>query len=86
MDGFPPLGPLRQQLRGGKLSFSIWQSGIFTGASSGNNAIAYIGSTPIPAPFVYNYDLGASPTITTNKYAAGVNVFYIANTVHDFTV
>jgi extracellular elastinolytic metalloproteinase len=57
--------------------------------TSGNNAYAYIGSTPAsqsaPGQFIYNYTIGAGPTTTAQKNAAVVNVFYVVNTIHDIT-
>jgi extracellular elastinolytic metalloproteinase len=64
-----------------------------TTSTSGNNAVAYTGSTSITTSqtnptniynYVYNPDIGA--TVGTNPDAARVNVFYIINMLHDLTV
>ncbi|CAE6466085.1 unnamed protein product [Rhizoctonia solani] len=63
-----------------------------TTSTSGNNVLAYTGSTSITTSqtsptniynYVYNPDIGA--TEGTNPDAARVNVFYIINMLHDLT-
>ncbi|KAH9167272.1 Fungalysin metallopeptidase-domain-containing protein [Lactarius sanguifluus] len=61
-----------------------------TTVTAGNNVFAAKGSpaTPQTSPvlnFIYDYNFGQAPTTTTNVNAAVVNVFYLVNTVHDFT-
>jgi extracellular elastinolytic metalloproteinase len=57
--------------------------------TSGNNAYAYVGSTPASqsasGQFVYTYTVGGTPTATANKNAAIVNAFYVVNKIHDIT-
>ncbi|KAI9434882.1 Fungalysin metallopeptidase-domain-containing protein [Lactarius indigo] len=61
-----------------------------TTVTAGNNVFAAKGATATPQTspvlnFIYDYTFGGSPTSTTNVNAAVVNVFYLVNTVHDFT-
>ncbi|KAH9013761.1 Fungalysin metallopeptidase-domain-containing protein [Lactarius hengduanensis] len=61
-----------------------------TTVTAGNNVFAAKGSTATPQTspvlnFIYNGNLGQAPTTMTNVNGAVVNVFYLVNTVHDFT-
>jgi extracellular elastinolytic metalloproteinase len=58
--------------------------------TQGNNAYAYIGSTPASqsssGSFVYTQVPSSAPTVSANKNAAIVNAFYVVNSIHDITV
>jgi extracellular elastinolytic metalloproteinase len=64
-------------------------SGTDSTTTQGNNAYAYIGSTPASqsssGQFVYTQSPSSAPTVSANKNAAITNAFYIVNTVHDIT-
>lgn len=61
--------------------------------SSGNNAIAYVGTTETAVTtesstglnFIFVQNPALAPTVQVNMDAARVNAFYIVNSVHDFT-
>jgi len=60
--------------------------------TSGNNAVAYIGSSSTgtasqsaSGQFVYTYTTGGTATTTANKNGAIVNAFYVVNSIHDIT-
>ncbi|KAF9057048.1 Fungalysin metallopeptidase-domain-containing protein [Panaeolus papilionaceus] len=63
-----------------------------SGESSGNNAVAYKGSTSATSSqssstqnFVFTQDPSSAPTVQANVDAARTNAFYIVNSLHDIT-
>jgi extracellular elastinolytic metalloproteinase len=58
--------------------------------TQGNNAYAYIGSTPASqsssGAFVFTQSPSSAPTSSANKNAAITNAFYVVNSIHDITV
>jgi hypothetical protein len=62
-----------------------------TAFPSGNNVVAYKGSTSSTTPesssgsFVYTQNPSQAPTVAANLDAARTNAFYLVNTVHDIS-
>jgi extracellular elastinolytic metalloproteinase len=55
-----------------------------SGATTGNNVVAYKSSTSGTATLgTYIFDASQGPTATVNLNAAKVNAFYVANKIHD---